>query len=401
MFTARPALRAATVGALLLCLMAPPVNAGKLSEDFAIFAGNGVSLTTQSNNVDNGLVGSNGLVTIASGTFGGGLAGGGDLKFTSSSNYIHGDVTFNGNVDLNAYAHIYGDLNCGGNANLGSSYNLYRNAAGNVAAGGSLSMNSGELDGNAKANGDVTMTSSAKIVGNLTYGGNLSQGPNAVVTGTVTKAPVTVDKTYTPQVLPPATIFTPGAQSVSAKDLTLAPGSYGDVAQSNGHGTLHLSSGNYYLRSLTTYWTDLYLDLSNGPINVFSTGDMKLGSGMNVYVNGQSVSAGNSGLDRVLAKNVLFETHGNFTLASGFLNHFFGNIFAPNGRIDLESQDIFGSMIAGDTVTAYPHSVQLYHYSSNYLAAAVPEPSAMAMLCAAALGMLGWRWRARRKLAEA
>ena len=157
----------------------------------------------------------------------------------------------------------------------------------------------------------------------------------------------------------------------------MPPGSYGAVQETGLFESVHLSSGNYYLGSLSLLGsTSLYLDFTNlQPINVYVQGNITLDSGFDVYVNGVQVGNGNNGLQTEYAGLTLFETHGNFSLASGFLNYFYGTLFAPSGSVTMNVQDMFGSILASGPITG---NAYIDLRSSQTLA--VPEPPSITLL---------------------
>ena len=241
------------------------------------------------------------------------------------------------------------------------------------------------INGDLAANQDVSIGNGADVTGNVAYGRDIVytagdiQGSVAQQADSVSAVP-----------LPPATTFSHGDTDVSETgDLELQPGAYGDVVHRGLYKTIHLYSGDYYLRSLDVEITAyLHLHPDDGPINVFVARDMDMTQITDVSVNDEPVAATNQNLNRNLARNVYFETHGDASLGRLF-DPFFGTVYAPNGSVTLGLNDMFGSIIAGHEVIG---EVYLDHYPSTYLAA-VPEPATLHLLAIAcmAFGLMGRR----------
>jgi hypothetical protein len=285
-----------------------------------------------------------------------------------------------GDLTLQTYSTTLGDVFSGGNLNLEFGYGIQTpENLGDMYARGDVQLGSLiEINGRVHANGSV---SGVGDFGNDIAGGVVS-GPNSV-------APVP---------LPPPTSFTPGSiDVVQGGDFTLLPGAYGDVAQTGLFDNVYLSSGDYYLRSLSLDGhTRLHLDLTGGPINVFVQEDVFIDSGTNVFVNGVEMGGGNDASIRHLASQVLLETHDDVTMDSGFLSYWFGTVFAPFGSVQMDTQEFYGAVIAAGPVAVETY---LQHYPSHYLSNVVPEPAGIA-LAGIALALYSRALVTRRVLSE-
>ena len=220
---------------------------------------------------------------------------------------VHGNVIFNSSVTINSLSNIDGSIHSGGAVSMGGN-SIGKGVGGNVIATGPVTIESyNTIGGNIVAGGDATLVSGVNVAGNLGANGNVSLGVDSHVTGVVTRSGTLTlggfstvggqavgtvgpnPTAYTPVVLPPATAFTSGGANQNLAvfaDVTLAPGSYGAVTL-NGSNKLRLSGGNYYFDSIASPGTfaDLHLDLTQGPINVFVTGDIAFDR-VTAYVNG-------------------------------------------------------------------------------------------------------------------
>ena len=273
-----------------------------------------------------------------------------------STNWQDYAIVGQSTVSLNTYSTVLGDVYAGGNltAQFGFGIQEPSQNAGNMYTRGNFFEDLGsQVTGNVAANGIATLNySSARLNGNLTYGGNVVYGNGASrsqITGAVTQAANAV--ALVP--LPAPTTFSIGTNNITtSSDLTLAPGSYGDVNFNGLYDNLYLSSGNYYLKSFTAPSSSyIHLDLTNGPIRFYVQGNTTFSTYSHLYVNGTEVSSSMTPAQRSLASNVLFETHGNFSFSNP-IGGFFGTIFAPYGTVNLEVEQAYGSILAGGAVNS-------------------------------------------------
>jgi hypothetical protein len=302
-----------------------------------------------------------------------------------------------GNVELTSYSTSIGPIYAGGNLALDFGYGIQRSSqnSGDMYARGNLTLgNLSDVNGSLYANHSVTLGNDESVTGNIRYGTGYTNGSSFnTIGGTATQQFDTV----APVGLPKATSFTPGfTDAIHNTSFSLAPGSYGAVTESGLFQSVHLTSGTYYLNSLSLLdSTSLYLDFNGTqPIKVYVQGDINIDSGFNVYVNGVAVGNGNNGLQTGYAGLTLFETHGNFTMGSGFLNYFYGTIFAPQGSVTMNVQDMFGSIIAGGDIKG---NVYMDERSSQLVTA--PEPATIALVAIAAPGLALLALRRRKNAA--
>ncbi len=251
-------------------------------------------------------------------------------------------------VFLNTYSVVHGDVYSGDDLTLKFGYGIQRplQNVGSMYAFGDYTQESlSQVNGNVRANGFASLLGSAAITGSM-------------VTGSAASVPQIA--------LPPATSFQHGTQNlVLESDHVLAPGAYGDVLCTGLFESLTLSSGDYYFETLrTNSSTTIHLNMTNGPVRIYSTGDIHFSSGLSFTVNGIDVSSESEDLDSSLASQVLFETHGAFQVDSGFLSQFYGTIFAPQGVVDVDLQDMYGSILASGRIDA---EVYLEHVPSTLI----------------------------------
>jgi len=302
-------------------------------------------------------------------------------------------------LELQSYSAVNGDIYSGGAATLDFGYGIQvPSFTGNVKSIGNLSIGLlSDLTGNVNTDGSLTLASDDDLTGNAIYGTTLSVGSSgSSISGTASHQANSVQSAA----LPLPTIFSPGTTKVTAtNNLSLSPGSYGDVTESSDFDTVALSSGNYYLKSLSLNSSDTFAFniVNNEPINIYSQGNISIASGLNIVVNGVSYTSPTSGVNNALARLVTFETDGNFSNPEGFLNYFFGSIYAPDGNINMQFDYMEGQLIAGGNITGTGYVD--YQPSARLLAAPVPEPTAGALFGLGLLSLCVCRrnWLARLK----
>ncbi len=389
-----------------LCMLVAAPAQAELLTDFALFGNNGVTLSFA--NVNSGLVGSNGGVTINPLSTVQGLRGGGSLTVVGSTT-VNGPVTFNGNVTLGNFITVTGPVNAGGNvtteANTGAitaggnvtgTFNVVN---GNVLANGNFTGGAfTQVLGDVGANGNVTIASGFSVyTGSVTHGGTFAGDPTripgGVMQGLVSVNPVA----FVAVPLPPADSFSAGGALVLLPGFTstsLAPGSYGQLIITGAFNTLTLTAGDYFFTSIVGGGAvNFNLDLSGGPINLFVTGNVTLGTFTTFTINGQPFASA----DPSLASQVFLETLGGYT--QGQASDFFGTIFAPNGNIVFGGfTRLTGSAISGNQVVS-SGSVTVNHVASDrFTGTVIPEPSTLVLAGLGVVGLGGWTWRRRGRL---
>ena len=250
-------------------------------------------------------------------------------------------------VSLNSYSTVLGDVYSRGDLNLQFGYGIQQPSqnAGNMISTGNVNVGLlSDVTGNIYANSGVSLNGDDTITGNLVYGTNYTTSSSGnVVSGTVTQAANSVPAIS----LPNSISFTPGTNDITTgSNLTLAPGSYGNITENGLYQNIYLSSGDYYLKSLNVLEAShLYLNVTNAPIRVFVQGNINFNGYLTAYLNGQS--SGTSSL----ASSVLFQTGGNFNLNSP-LYEFYGSVFAPSGSVSLNGNQMDGSIMSSGSVSA-------------------------------------------------
>ena len=264
-------------------------------------------------------------------------------------------------VSMNTYSTCLGDIYSGGDLSLQFGYGIQNSPnAGNMMSLGNVSVGLlSDVTGNIYADGGVSLNGDDAISGNVTYGTSYGTSLSGnQVDGSLTQATRAVPHVN----LPTATSFTPGMNDVTtATNLTLAPGSYGNVTENGLYQNVTLSSGNYYLKSLNLpEGGNLYLNVTNAPIQVFVQDNINVGSYLETYLNGQS--SGTSSL----ASSVLFETDGNFNLAGLNIYEFYGTVFAPSGSVSLSIGQMDGSIMSSGSISAATYLTEAQYNWSEW-----------------------------------
>ena len=148
----------------------------------------------------------------------------------------------------------------------------------------------GDVDAGAGSGNAISLGNNAEILGNATHkpGTVINFSSGSRVGANVTGTPDTPASDLT-TALPTSTTFSSGGAShdlVSASTLTLAPGSYNDIALGNS-SILNLSAGTYYFDT----WdfgggTNINFDLTSGNIALFFTGLVDLGNNIGANLIG-------------------------------------------------------------------------------------------------------------------
>ncbi len=285
------------------------------------------------------------------------------------------------NATLESYSVVQGNVYSGGDLNLEFGYGIQRSSAnaGDMLARGSIAVGGlSDINGSVRANGNVAFQYWVDVTGSVTYGGAFNvTGSPGTISGTVALQAGSV----APVALPRETTFVAGTNDVtSGTDLDLSPGVYGKLTMSGVYRTLSLHAGDYYISSLNMGSGYLQLHLDPGEsIRVFSAGDIKFTGHLDVFVNGREVNAMDAAT-RALAANVLFESHGNVQ-AGVLFDEFFGTLFTPLGSVEAHTNDFYGSIIAGNSVTG---EIYIQHVPS----ALVPEPATLSLLALGGLAIL-------------
>ncbi|TWT85136.1 hypothetical protein CA13_66180 [Planctomycetes bacterium CA13] len=115
--------------------------------------------------------------------------------------------------------------------------------------------------------------------------------------------------------------------------------------------------------------------LNGDPLRVFVEQDADFGTGLQFAVNGVDVGEEDAGLAVGLAEQVLFESHSDVLINSGFTNEFFGTIFTLFGGVTMNVSDMHGSIVSSRPIVG---NVYLDTHASSLLSvSSVPEPSSI------------------------
>lgn len=279
---------------------------------------------------------------------------------------VEGSVNASGNVYVGSSGKVEGDIYSGSNVILKPSSSV---VLGSIHALNDVTLGSGSTAvTNVYAGRDVKLlNTNSRVLGNVYAGNNINLDGSTFIDGvsyaggsTNNHNPDSVNQAYPPLIQPvqPSYSITELVQPPELSSFThgvddkilllnwqqagpqqVPPGAYNNIVL-NWNNTLRLSSGNYYINNFNTNnpsGLKLQLDLSNGPINVYATGNIRYCGQVWVSEDGVSWTQIHD-LDQEtavrLAGMVYWETHGNFELssASGGANNrqWFGTVLAKN-----------------------------------------------------------------------
>lgn len=290
-------------------------------------------------------------------------------------------------VDLAGGGTIFGDIHSGGDVGFNNGTASYGNifATGEFRQGSSNGRADAGVVGNINAGGDVRVGPGNEIGGSIFHvpGADVQIGIGTTVGGGIFPGVPTPPSL---PILPTPTVFASGGADVETGGITLLPGSYGKLEFAVGE-TLTLVGGNYYFDSwLTKSGLDLTLDFTNGPINLYVTGDTKFSVNNDLtLINGNP-------------EDFYIEGHGEIRVGPG--SNFYGIIYAPFNLIHMGSGSGGNSFHTGalwsGTVVDIEHGVQITYSTTTE----VPEPSTLLLLALGTLGC-GSRFRGRNRTISA
>lgn len=278
-----------------------------------------------------GSVNASGKVNIGSGgTVSGGVFSGGDINLLAGSAKVLGSLNAAGGVILESGTSVKQNVFAGKNVEL---LNSNSRVYGNVHAGNDIYMqNNTYIDGNSWAGGSINQDKLASI--KQLVPPRIQPIPPSFCISEPIKNDI------------PLHSFTAGDTDVKLKEQwrkpgiqTVLSGSYKDL-YINGDNTVRLTGGNYYFNNINANQSNikLQLDLSKGPINVYTNNNVTFGGGVVVSVsqNGNSFTDMNNLLSNVnthalaieLAGKVYWEIHNNFKIAEN--DSWFGSVVADN-----------------------------------------------------------------------
>ncbi len=233
-------------------------------------------------------------------------------SYAATKSSTGGDVGTNGNVNMSGSAYFDGKL---------SSPN-----------GGTGSCSSGAK---------TALTSSSSTV--------VSTPPPLPVEALVPLAPVTFPPPPPPSPVPPTTAMNmsgncgtvPGCTNVSTKEVSLAPGQYGDLNASGGT-TVHLSAGTYNVNNLV---------LSGGSPIVVDSGPVIInveGASVSKAIDFSGGSITNSSGD---PSNFQINYGGSETVTLSGGSGSYGVVYAPNAPTTLSGSSAWYGAVVGLTIT--------------------------------------------------
>ncbi len=208
-------------------------------------------------------------------------------------------------------------------------------------------------------NGNFTALDKIKINRRKTVDGDVTAGGEVIVNGTVTGS-VNPNQIIEAREFPELN-YNAGTENINISAFSsrsLEPGSYGKI-KLKPFSTLYLSAGNYFFKELqTSMGTNIVVDVSVGNASINITKKLKFGVGTEVEILPQS--EGNS--DKVTFNSM---QHGSINLF--FFTRFYGNLIAPEARVNIYSFAKVKGAIAAKYIYAANQSIILSHESTQML----------------------------------
>lgn len=291
-----------------------------------IYAGGSVTLRSGNNNTN--AIHSNGQVFA-------------ETSSNLSNVLTNNRFIFGSGITVNGDIHAQGDV---GTHNQGGNFTVN----GNIYAGNDVftrSYQTYRLNGNVYAGKDVIHGTNNTISGKVVAGGMLKKFDNqplGTIGGTVTEQAnpetVVVPTKPIPPTAPDFSGYIVSTQKIPIKEYTstgesvvssqnrsthnLTPGYYDRVTISY-QDSLYFDSGTYYFNDFNLSSTEvkLYIDLSDGPVNVYSKKDIHFSHGTTLYVSLDGVNytkidksfvQNNKDQAKEIAGQLYFEAHNKF-----------------------------------------------------------------------------------------
>lgn len=310
----------------------------------------------------------------------------GDVAITGAigGTAVNGDITANGTVLVEQNHHVWGSIYSsappgtqpGPEVSAPATSTISGNvmALGDVALGFDSSLD-GSLEtegdatlplnvavgGNILANGTVALGNNVGVDGNVVYGTGYSEGTNVEIDGSLSQGATTVSPpTFNGVALPAAQPIFAGSGTLSDGDAgtgigsPLAPGQYGILEADE----IYLTAGTYSFSEIdVSARAELYLDLSQGAIQILVEGDVSFLNSvrsLEVLISEDGVSAEEmEDATESLASLVWLETHGTFRIGNS--SDWFGSVYAPYQGIDANRLSVVGALYAGGHIDGDPN----------------------------------------------
>ena len=200
------------------------------------------------------------------------------------------------------------------------------------------------LDGDILSFGDIIVRRDGVVSGDAVAAGTVQLLGGGVVNGAVVEG-ATVYQPLLPWAhtrFKAGTFF--GDVTVAANGTRdLDPGSYHDLVLGQA-AVLNLSSGNYRFNSmLGNFESEIYFDLTEGPVIIYVAGDAIFETEVKMFSNGSP-------------REILFHVAGS-QVKLGQTGTYLGTYVAPEAYIDLRDEATLTGALYGDTIDARPNSI--------------------------------------------
>lgn len=282
----------------------------------------------------NGKIHAKGNIILGPGTKTHDIYGNGYLEF-SSNNTVDGNINIGkqvGSIDRGNNITVKGDITSGSHVitRSNNNYNIY----GNVTASDNVENGVGNIIYGSVVSAKK-VDNKGVIQGQIIENSNLANpdqpvSPNVPNFGQYKKINSKVS----------LHIYQIGSDDIKSNKNSIQhniiPGAYNDLIL-KWNDTIKFTGGNYYFNSIDADNAniELQLDLSNGPINIYTKGDIKFGHGLKVYVSQDGIKyteinkdffENNKDLAIELGGKIYWETYKDFSVSGD--TWFLGSVLA-------------------------------------------------------------------------
>ncbi len=231
-------------------------------------------------------------------------------------------------------------------------------SAGDIHSNGKITFGRGEPGahaGNLTAAGDITIARNNTITGNVFAGDELTLEGNASISGTVQENAAVAALGL------PVSSFTPGKTDVTVPkrgSLTLPPGTYDDL-EVREHGTLFLSSGDYFFDNFDTDENAIVsIDVAAGPVAINVAKELELDEEVEVLITPSGQAASNQ---------VSFITLQQKKVDLGEDALILGWIYAPKAEVHFDEDCRFKGTVVAKSITVEEGVIFVPHSFSTQL----------------------------------
>jgi hypothetical protein len=272
------------------------------------------------------------------------------------------------NFDLSNNAVILGDISTQGDATI---FNNARVDGSSYVKGSVDLRQQSEITGDLCVYGDLNIENNAYVGGDIFATGEVVISNNSKVNGDINDNIEKLPDTCIFSCKPRHSIFSSGSLNIEInKDKHYVfnenKNSYNKVV-AGMKSKLEFKEGNYYISNLTINRNSkLVFDLSDGNINIFVNGDVKIGNKLDLFIKLNDKEKNFEAVDSELASSVYFEILGEFYADNP--SGWFGTILAEkNLTIDANNPTtLYGSYHSSEGDVELGNNIEVLYVQSDY-----------------------------------